>query len=228
MLKKILKRLLYSVQFWITGTVLYHHFVRRVLPYIRFNFYYALPTNPSYPQWGALERIGYQHLRPGDIIFTIDKSKLSSKIIGKATAKLGRKVPYFVPSHVALCVKKNKSASDEIVEMTHADFTRSTWEDLTRQSTRVVIARCRDWSLDYIERVVIPTALSFQDRKYDERFQMGEDTLACSELIYFADVAGKLDVSLRPLIGSKPYITPVGLLLGKNVQIIWDSEKEGI
>jgi hypothetical protein len=126
---------------------------------------------------------------------------------------------------VALCVKKDPFVPFEIVEMTHLDYTHSTWEDITRQSTRVVIARCKDWSTEYIEQVLIPSAMSFQDRKYDDRFQMGAETLACSELIYFSDVAGKLDVSLKPIIGGKPYITPVGLILGKNIEIIWDSDK---
>jgi hypothetical protein len=217
------KKLWYHFQFWLTGWKSYGWLMKQVIPYIRFTTYYALPSNEAFEQWGALERQGYAALRPGDLIFTVDEFKLSSRVIGNATVKLGDKKPYFVPSHVAVCLFKDRDTAFEIAEMTHLDYTRSTWEDVVRQSTRVVIARCSGWDNHYVAQVVIPTALSFQDRKYDDRFQMGADTLACSELIYFADAQQRLKVSLKPLIGDRPYITPVGLILGENLTIIWDS-----
>ena len=219
----MIKKLWHQFQFWLTGWESYSWLMKHVIPYIRFTTYYALPSNERFEQWGPLERDAYTYLRPGDLIFTVDEFKLSSKVIGNATVKLGDKKPYFVPSHVALCLFKNRNSSFEIAEMTHLDYTQSTWEDVVRQSTRVVIARCKDWDDGYVSSVVVPTALSFQDRKYDDRFQMGTATLACSELIYFADPENRLKVNLRPLIGSKPYITPVGLILGENLTIVWDS-----
>ena len=187
---------------------------------------YARPNNSKYRQWGALERQGYIFLQPGDIIFTIDEKKVVAKIIGKATKELGGVVPLFVPSHACMCVGKGRELDFEIAEMTAKGFTRSTWEDVVRESTRVVIARCTNFDEKYIEEIVIPKVLSFKDKLYDEKFQMGEDTLACSEMVYFGDVEKRLQADIRPLIGTNPYITPVGLLIAPNIKIIWDSYAE--
>lgn len=218
-----MKKLWYSILFWITGTKPYLWAMKNLFPYIRFSLYYALPENKKYPQWGYLEKSAREILKKGDIIFTIDNTKFSSKIIGSATADLGDEKPYFLPSHVAICV--NTDSTFEIAEMTHLDYTESTLEDVTRQSTRTVIVRCTDWDEEYINNFVIPTAKSHKGKKYDDRFQMGEDSLACSELIYFSDPERKLDVDLTPVIGETPYITPVGIMLAKNIEIIWDSNK---
>jgi hypothetical protein len=218
------KKLLYQFLFWLTGTKIYLWCMKYVMPYIRFSFYYALPENKHFKQWGALERRGYRHLQPGDLIFTVDNKKLSTIIITSATKNVANTNPYFMPSHIALCV--DKGSEFEIAEMTHLDYTKSTWEDVTRASTRVVIARVKDWDEKYINNTIIPMAKSFKNKKYDDRFEMGEASLACSELPYFADLERKAQVDLSPVVGDKPYITPVGWILGKNVEIIWDSNLE--
>lgn len=218
------KKLWYQFLFWLTGTRIYLWSMKNLIPYIRFSLYYALPENKIFPQWGALEKRGRKYLKPGDLIFTIDNKKFSSKVIGAATEKVGKKIPYFMPSHIALCI--DVGSDFEIAEMTHLDYTKSTWEDVTRGSTRVVIGRCKDWDDNYVQNTIIPMAKSFKNKKYDDRFEMGEGSLACSELPYFADLERRAQVDLSPVIGNKPYITPVGWILAKNVKIIWDSNLE--
>jgi hypothetical protein len=220
------KTLSYKIQYWFTGTSLYHFYMKRLGPIMRLTTDYSRPDNKKFHQWGALERKGYIYLQPGDILFTVDNKKVVAKIIGNATKDLGEVKPLFVPSHAAMCVAKDKNEPFEIAEMTMKGFTRSTWEDLTRESTRVVIARCTDFDDNYIEEKVIPKVLTFTEKKYDERFVMGEDTLACSELVYFGDVEQRLKADIRPLIGTSNYITPVGLLIAPNIKIIWDSDAE--
>ena len=189
-----------------------------------------MPDNKKFQQWGALERKGYEHLEPGYLIFTIDDKKFTSKVIGSATKEIGGEKPYFMPSHVALCVAKGRDLSWEISEMTHLNYTKSTWEDVCRQSTRVVIARCTDWDDEYVDNTIIPMATSpcFQNKLYDNKFQMSLNKLACSELPYHADLERRAKIDLSPVIGNQPYITPVGWVLGENIEIIWDSDMESI
>lgn len=218
------KKIKYSFLVWLMRTSLYLWAMKHLLPFIRFTTYYALPDNVNFKQWGALERRGYKYLQPGDLIFSYDSQKLTSKIIGSATKELKDYNPYFMPSHIALCIAKG--GDFEVAEMTHHDYTKSTWEDVCRSSTRIVIGRIKDWDQKYIENTIIPMALSFKNKKYDDSFTMGTNSLACSELPYFADLEKRAKVSLQPVVGDKPYITPVGWILAKNVEIIWDSNLE--
>jgi hypothetical protein len=222
------KKLWYSLQIWFVGTKFYEWAVLEVIPFIRFTTYYALPDNKKFIQWGALERKGYKFLKPGYLIFTIDNKKLTAKVIGKATADSAEVKPYFIPSHAALCIAKDRDTDFEIAEMTHHDYTRSTWEDVCREATRVVIARCTDWDETYVNNTIIPMALSFKNKKYDNKFQMSLETLACSELPYHADIERRAKIDLKPVVGNKPYITPVGWVLGKNIEIVWDSDLESV
>lgn len=204
----------------------FHNFMMIIVPKLRLSTYYAQPSNKNYTRWGALARKGYEYLKPGHIVLTLDEKKLSNVIIGKATAKYANGEVDFIPSHAALCVAKDRKENFEIAEMTHEDFTRSTWEDLCYEATRVVILECTDFDEKYIKEKLIPTCLSFKDKKYDIVFDQGKKDLICSELVYFSDVEKRLDVKLDPILGFKPYISPVGLYKGKNVKVIWDSEKE--
>ena len=219
-----LRLLVSNILAWLYAQQWFHNFMIKVVPKLRLSTYYAEPTNKNYIKWGALARKGYKHLQPGDIILALDEKKLSNIIIGKATAKYADGEVPFVPSHAALCVAKKSDF--EIAEMTHHHYTKSTWEDVCYEATRVVIARCKDWDQSYVQKKVIPECLSFKDKKYDVIFDQGKKELICSELVYFADVERRLDVNLDPILGFKPYISPVGLLKGKNVEIIWDSEQE--
>jgi hypothetical protein len=220
------KKLWYEFEFWLTGTSLYHFYMVKLGPIMRLTTDYSRPDNKRFHQWGSLERKGYVFIQPGDMIFAVDNKKVVAKIIGNATKDLGKVKPLFVPSHAALFINKDRTSGFEIAEMTMRGFTRSTWEDVTREATRIVIGRCIDFDDAYIEDILIPKVMTFTEKKYDERFIMGEDTLACSELNYFADVERRLQADIEPLIGKNPYITPVGLLLAPNLKIIWDSDAE--
>lgn len=214
-----IKAFLFS-QSWYTNLMV------NIIPKLRMTTYYALPTNKKFEKWGALARIGHKHLKAGDILLALDEKKLSSKVIGNATAKFGDGEVDFVPSHAALCVEASYDSKFEVAEMTHLDYTKSTWEDICFEATRVMIVRCTDWDEKYIKEKVIPTCLSFEDKKYDLKFEQGMKELICSELVYFSDPEKRLKVNLDPVLGFDPYISPVGLLKGKNVEIIWDSNKE--
>ena len=222
-ISKRFKKIKLEILFWIISQKWYRWIMMNVIPYIRLTTYYALPENPDYDKWGALMNKGYESLQPGDIILAIDKEKLTTKVIGGATAEFGQGEVLFVPSHAALCVSKD--GKFEVAEMTHTNFTQSTWSDICYEATRVVILRCVHWDKDYINKQVIPTCKSFKDKKYDVKFHQGADELICSELVYFSDPERRLDVSLDPILGFDPYISPVGLLKAKNCVLVWDSNK---
>ena len=220
---KKLKKLKLEILFWIMKQKWYQWTMIHVVPFLRFSTYYALPSNKEFQKWGALSRRGYKHLKPGDIILTVDDKKLGSMVIGGATADHTGEND-FIPSHAAQCIGKGDDF--EVAEMTHHHYTRSAWEDLCFEATRVVIMRCESFDDAYINDVVIPTCLGFKDKKYDLTFSMGIDTLICSELVYFADKERRLIVNLDPILGFKPYISPLGLYKAENCFVVWDSEKE--
>jgi hypothetical protein len=220
---KKLKKLKMEIIFWIIKQKWYQWLMINVVPFLRFSTYYALPSNNEFLKWGSLCRRGYKHLQPGDIILTVDDKKLGSMVIGGATADhVGE--TNFIPSHAALCVGKGEDF--EVAEMTHHHFTESAWEDVCFESTRVVILRCKAFDEHYIKEVLIPTCKSFKDKKYDVTFSMGIETLICSELVYFADKERRLIVNLDPILGFKPYISPLGLYKAKNCFVVWDSDEE--
>ena len=222
-MKKILRKIWLESIFWFMKTRFYKWLLLSVIPFMRLSTYYSEPANEKFLKWGALARRGYKHLEPGDIILTIDNKKLGSAIIGAATSE--RTNDYsFTPSHAALCIAKDEDF--EIAEMTHHHFTKSTWEDVCYESTRVVILRCKAWDEYYINKILIPECLSFENKKYDTSFSMGVEELICSELVYFADKERRLIVDLDPILGFKPYISPMGLYKSRNCSVIWDSEQE--
>lgn len=108
---------------------LYRWLLIHVVPYTRFTLYYT-----SFKGW--MYQRGYRLLQPGDIILTNDRWKLTSLLIpGEWT-------------HAALCI--DKGPEFEVAEMTHTNFTHSTFFDLCKEATRVAILRCRDWDREYI------------------------------------------------------------------------------
>jgi len=205
-MRKILMRL--------TNTRLYRYLLKRVLPFIR------LSTQLN-PIRGHQYHDGYNRLRPGHIILTVDKAKLTSLLIPGTM------------SHAALCVNK-KPGGPEIAEMTHTDFTYSDFFDLCKEGSRVVIMECVAWDTKYIEEL-IDAAHSLKDSKYDMEFLLGVEALYCSELIYMADQVAsfrlgelpRLQVDLSDLVGlGQPYLSPDGLLFSKNCWCVWDSDAE--
>ena len=70
----------------------------------------------------------------------------------------------------------------ETSEMTHDDYTKSTFFDICKESDRVVIMR-PDLSQQEIDEAVFKCK-SFQGAEYDASFDLGVKSLYCSELIY--------------------------------------------
>jgi len=204
--KKIYRRSLLS--FMNTGA--YSWPMLHVIPYIRFSFYYT-----SLPGWKY--KRGYQLLRPGDIVLTNDKWKLTSMLIPGEF------------SHGALCLSKDDTDEFEIAEMTHDNLVESTFYDLCAQATRVVILRCDDWDEDYINSVIIPNCIYFknEDIQYDTLFLLGVIALYCSELPIACDKEKRAIVSYEDLAGlGRPYISPTGLFRMMNGTVVWDSMNE--
>jgi len=185
------------------STSLYKKALKDWIPYIRFTTYY-----PDFK--GQLFYEGYKILRPSDIVLTIDNKKLTSLLIGGEF------------SHAAFCVSKNEVF--EFAEMTHDNYRRSTFFDICKESTRVVILRAKDWSETY-KLDVIQKCLSMSNAKYDVEFSLGIEALYCSELVYHSDYLKTLDFDLSDLVGmGRPYLSPEGIYKCKNLITVWDSE----
>lgn len=206
---------------WFMDTKLYVFLLKKVIPYIRFSMYYTTMKGWKYKR-------GYKLLKPGHFLLTLDRAKLTGFLIpGDVT-------------HAVFCVGKGDDVEWETSEMTHEDYTKSTFFDVCKESDRVLICECTDWDEAYTKQV-IERVKSLQQAKYDTKFVLNslsaqplvEDSkfgfrfLACSELIYEGDFEHRLQVSLEDVAGlGRPYISPVGLLKGKNVRVVWDSDKE--
>lgn len=225
---------------WFIETTFYKFLIKKIIPFIRFSFYYTKFR-------GNLYHEGYQHLQAGRMIGTIDYSKLTGILIPKVSGG--------ILSHVAFCIHK-RTPDDfqismqgqpviggmglEVVEMTHTDYTFSDFFDLCKESERVIIFDCDDWDQDYKKRLV-NAALSLRKATYDVEFQFGLSSLYCSELIYMADCIAnnaeyfgelavpkpRIQASVEDLMGlGREYISPDGLLTAKNVRVVWDSKGE--
>jgi hypothetical protein len=184
---------------------LYRCVLLKIIPHMRFSFYYTSMCGRKY-------RLGYSALRPGDIIVSKDDWKLTSFLIP------GELV------HASLCVGKSDDGSPfEVAEMREDGYRRSDFYDICHEADRVVILRCKDWDDEYVSKV-IETCLSFEGVDYDVKFQLGIKTLYCSELIVASDPEKRLQVSYADLIGlNRLYISPMGIYKAKNVDVIWDS-----
>lgn len=201
----LLKRVRVLFFRWLSTTAAYRWFLKKVAPYIRVSLYYTSMRGWKYHR-------GYKLLREGDIILAKDKLKLTTFIIGGEWA------------HAGICVSKN--GDFECAEMTHNDFTKSTFADMCFEADRVAIIRCKDWDPEYTKKV-IEKVRNLQHAKYDVEFSFKNDFLYCSELIYAADVEKRLDVDLEDLeqLG-REYLSPTGLWNALNVELIWDSKEE--
>lgn len=183
---------------------LYRWLLQKIIPYIRFTTYYTSLRGVKYHQ-------GYDLLREGDIIVTRDRLKLTTLLIPGYWA------------HAALCLGKHPNVAYEIAEMTHNGYTKSHFFDLCKEADEVAIYRCRDWDYTYILEVT-KLCKSFEGSSYDLVFDLDVHALYCSELIYQADFEKRLKVDLTDLAGlGRQYISPDGLTLASNIDLIWKS-----
>lgn len=182
---------------------IYNDVLLDIIPYIRFTTYY--------PEFSGIQyHSGYHFLKPGHIILTVDEQKLTTKLIGGEF------------SHAALCVSKDNVW--EFSEMTHENYRKSTFFEICKESTRVVIINCNDWDEEY-KKEVIKKCKSLRGAKYDTGFDLGIKALYCSELVYQSDFERRMKVNLEDLAGlGREYLSPTGILAGKNMSLVWDSD----
>lgn len=191
-----------KMKLWLMQTKVYHWALKSVIPYIRFTTYYTSFKGKVYHQ-------GYDVLEPGDVILTIDDKKLTSMLIPGLWA------------HAAFCVSKDKKW--EISEMTHTDYTKSTFFDICKESTRVCILRMTKSNPKYRDDM-IRKCKSFVGVPYDDYFKLGIKALSCAELIYESDTSRLIGANLEDVAGlGQLYISPDGLYNAENLDVVWDS-----
>lgn len=188
---------------WLMSTRLYKHLLKHVIPYIRFTTYYTSLRGIKY-------HLLYNQLQAGDVLLTIDRKKLTTVLIPGDF------------SHAAMCISKDETW--ETSEMTHDDYTKSTFFDVCKESDRVVIMRPKLSQQEIDE--AIEKCKSFEGLAYDSSFDLGIKTLYCSELIYQSYANNSLQANLEDFAGlGRPYISPTGLYHAKNLTTIADSDK---
>lgn len=208
--------------FWLMDTSLYSNILKHIMPFIRLSLYY-----PKFRKFmfGKL----YYALQPGDILFSIDYNKLTTKFIGGEW------------SHVGICVGKGRGKV-EVVEMTHHDFHETDFFQFCKESERVAIGRIDDprWSIDeFIKNVWAEKGSKYNDtfrakEKHDPRKHGPTNKNGgkihkfnyCSQLPMAADRENIIDANWEDLAGlGVPYISPTGLFHAKNMKLIADSGK---
>jgi len=199
-----------KVILWIMQTQLYRWLLLKIVPFIRFKTYYTTLRGNKYHE-------AYKHLRPGDVVLGVDRSKLTTFLIPGEL------------SHAGFCVGRmdGKNPGFEIAEMTHHGFTKSMFFDFCKEADRVVIMRCPNVDEDYIERM-IARCLSFDKAKYDLMFAFGIEDLYCSEMVYDSDEERRFGASTEDLVGlDQEYISPMGLYHADNLFAAWDTDWQG-
>lgn len=187
---------------YIMQTKFYKFMLKHVIPYIRFTTYYTSLRGRKYHKL-------YASLKHGDVILTIDKKKLTTLLIPGDF------------SHAAMCVSKDRDW--EVSEMTHDDYTKSTFFDICKESDRVVILRPQ---LDGEQiKDAVQKCKSLEGSEYDSFFDLGVKSLYCSELIYQSYEGNSLESNLEDFVGlGRPYISPTGLLHSKKLKLVIDSD----
>lgn len=202
-----------SLLFRFMQSRVYTWFLMHVVPYIRFSMYYTkFPGREFYK--------AYELLKPGHFLVSKDKKKLTTMLIGGEW------------THAAFCVSKDKIF--EIAEMTHKNYTKSTFFDFCKENDEIAIYEILDGfgkpvSQAYVEEM-IRQCLTYDESLYDGEFKIEAGAslkipaLYCSELVYRSDYQKKMGASLADKAGlGRPYISPTGLTKAKNVRCIYDS-----
>ena len=184
-------------------TKVYTWLVKSVIPFIRLSTYYTSMRGWKYHKV-------YAAIKPGHIVLTTDKKKLTTFLIPGEFA------------HACVCVSKDKLF--EIAEMTHLDYTKSTVSDVCYEADRIVVLKCskfdRKYTREYIRKIK-----SFEGVPYDDQFELGVKALSCSELVWAADTEERLGASLEDIAGlGRDYISPTGIYNAKNVEVVIDTD----
>jgi hypothetical protein len=200
----IFKKLYKKFILYFMKTSMYVFLLKKIIPYIRFTTYYTSLRGWKY-------HILYKYLEVGDIVLTIDKKKLTTLLIPGEF------------SHAAMCVSKD--GIWEISEMTHSDYTQSCFFDICKESDRVVIMGVKDATYEDVLKAV-NKCKSLENSKYDTLFELGIESLYCSELCLVSWGNDKLKANLDDLAGlGRPYLSPTGLYKANGLYVKIDSSK---
>jgi hypothetical protein len=205
-MKKFLIEKKKKLLMWFMATRFFHWFCIDILPYLRGMYYTDLR--------GDRYHAAYGHIKEGDVVLCVDRKKVTSMVIPG------------IMSHAAYILGKrgDPGVAHEAAEMTHHNWTASDFFDLCKESDRVIIMECVDWTDSYIKQISA-NVIAMKDAIYDVAFSLGISALYCSELPYQADYLRVADLSLEDLAGlGRPYISPDGWLYGKNMRVKHDSD----
>lgn len=176
--------------------------MRKILPKLRFSNYY------SHFNWAKYKEV-YSNLRVGDILLSVDKTKLAARIIPGEF------------SHAALCVSQD--GVNEVAEMVAEGYREIPFAQFCAEADAVLITRCPQWDEYYVGQV-IERVKGLAGVGYDIQFDSTNDTFFCSELVIYGDLEKRLIVDATDDIGwGRPYVSPLGLYMAKNLDKIIDS-----
>lgn len=142
-------------------------------------------------------------MKPGDVLLSKSSGHLTNVLIGGDY------------SHAALVV-----STDRIAEMTANGFDIVDVDKFCKQSTRICLLRLTPENEAY-GMLMAEKAMTFENAEYDLDFDLGVESLYCSELCYQADFEHRFQCDLTDLAGlGRPYISPVGLYHAKGLSIV--------
>lgn len=172
----------------------YPYMANNVYPYVRFSTYHTSMTGKD--MW-----IGYDILRPGDIVLSQDNKKLTNIL------QLGSKY-----KHVGLCVSKNK---DQEILHSKAKYGVHyvTFADFCFRADKICILRPKidKWKIDEI----IKNARNKLGKPFDIYFNLDDNKrYACTELIYFSDNNKYLNLPKNP--------KPDDFYYSKLFDVVWE------
>lgn len=157
-----------------------------VIPKIRFSVKPPKMTGSAFAEFTSM-------LRPGDLVFSSDRSKLSSWLIPGQW------------DHVGIYI-----GNSEIVEAVQPLVRITSPFDFCHSSDVVGIARPLWKNLRYVLSVSRATV----GRPYDTFFDGGNDALYCSELIALIDAQNELNLDHSDAVGmGAEYVTPDEIFL---------------
>lgn len=194
---------------FIMNTRLYSWFMRDVIWRFRFSNYYS-----KFPGWKYIYM--YSLLRPGDVIVSSDKYKLTSFLIKGQW------------DHAAYFLGKSPGEKYEVAEMVHTGYRKSMFFDICKEAETVAIYRCESFDETYVAEMN-KICKTFESYLYDIYFNFELTdvikSLYCSELIYKLDYEKRMQVSLEDLAGlGQQYISPDGLTKGLTMKLVAHSE----
>ena len=184
-----MRSLLRRLALKILSTVPVQFFLSRILPRIRFS---TSPPKITGQEWQSFIAM----IKPGDLVFSVDRSKLSSVLIPG------------IWDHVGIVNNEGM-----IVEAHFPKVRKIHPFDFCHTSDFVGILRPFPVTADMLATKVD----RFIGRNYDTLFRKGAESLYCSELVWECDESNSLGFDVSDAIGlGIEYLSPDGLWDSKN------------